>query len=275
MKDQTLFFILKPRKIYLIPERASLQTPMPPPPAANGSSIQQRLSAALELFAFCLHRLAAGKRYSLGLMKNILIAVFLLAISAISYAADSYSSVEKYLEAATDNRPRDFTYKLSSDHPPKVPNVYGVLIRKNNTCTTIFVLERTVKGFVLTDQSRSFLCLDKGYVEFIKARSNNRFDIQLYTPAYGYAFRYRYKKMRNRWRLIGYDVEHIRDEYMGGVKDRKSVNYLTNTCSDKTFKHGKLITERKIRTRANLPEFILSNFDPHNTDHGWSCRAGQ
>ena len=44
-----------------------MQTPPPTLPAVNGGSVQQGLSAAYELFAFCLHRLAAHKRYSLGL----------------------------------------------------------------------------------------------------------------------------------------------------------------------------------------------------------------
>jgi hypothetical protein len=37
----------------------------------NGGSVQQGLSAAYNIFAFCLHSLAADKRYSLGLMKII------------------------------------------------------------------------------------------------------------------------------------------------------------------------------------------------------------
>lgn len=194
-------------------------------------------------------------------MKNTLITVYLLVISTISYAAESYLSVEKYLETATDNRLSDFTYKLSSDHAPKVQNVYGVLIRNDNTCTTIFVLERNVNGFVLSGQSPQFLCVDRAYVESIKALTRNRFDIQLNAPAYGYAFRYRYKKIRNRWRLIGYDVEQPRD-YMNAINKSSSLNYLTNTCLFKTFKNGKLVTEQK--KRANLPKLFLSTFGPAN-----------
>ncbi len=196
-------------------------------------------------------------------MKNTLIAVFLLAISACSYAEESYSSVEKYLEAATHNRLSDFTYKLSSDNPPKVPNVYGVLIRKNNNCTNIFVLERTVKGFVLTGQSPEFLCIDRANVKFIKARKKDRFDIQLDTPSV-YTFLYRYKKMNNRWRLIGDDMEVVLD-YSTDVRRRKSVNYLTNTCLEKIFKNRKLVTEQK--SRVNLPKYFLSDFHPNNIEY--------
>ena len=43
------------------------QTPMSPPQTVNGGSVQQGLSAAYAIFAFCLHRLAADKRYSFDL----------------------------------------------------------------------------------------------------------------------------------------------------------------------------------------------------------------
>ena len=44
---------------------------MPPPSAIQGgASVQQNLSAAYESFAFCKHRRAADKRYSLSRMNN-------------------------------------------------------------------------------------------------------------------------------------------------------------------------------------------------------------
>ena len=52
---------------------ATLQPPMPPPSAIQGDgSVQQGLSAAYESIAFCKHRRAADKRYSLGCTGGIM-----------------------------------------------------------------------------------------------------------------------------------------------------------------------------------------------------------
>ena len=57
---------------------------MPPPSAIQGDgSVQQGLSAAYESIAFCKHRRAADKRYSLGVIAG---ALFLAAITKSSAA---------------------------------------------------------------------------------------------------------------------------------------------------------------------------------------------
>lgn len=122
------------------------------------------------------------------------IVVLFPATFVTSLAAESYPSVEKYLEAATDNRLSDFNHKLSTTRSRQVPDIFGVLTSKDNSCSTIFVLERIAKGLTLTEQSPTFLCLDSGYVESIKGLSSKRFEIQLHAPKYDFSYRFRFKK---------------------------------------------------------------------------------
>lgn len=213
----------------------------------------------------------------LGTGMNKIIAFILAFCVALTCAAQTYSSFEKYAEDVYRQPITDLNVDAAEHSSNSAKFVFGILGQKQRPATgeqtaVVFIVEELSDGKVReVTKSKpfrfSYECCRLN-IEAIEAQSDRRFSIQInHSGACTSGFEiYRFAKIENSWRVSGRDsTQNLCDD-----DDKSSLewsaNFLTGRTIEKRFRGNKLVSDKTVK--KSFPAFPLAEFAMFDSRYG-------
>ncbi len=205
-----------------------------------------------------------------------LIALVLSIYSCWANGAETFPTIEAYLERATGKPNAALAWDAASHSSPPGKRVFGIV--RGEQMATVVILDEQPGGEVReVASSKPFAFFDpkdRMKVESVEAQSDKRFSIQIgfqnvcSTP---FTFDlYRFTRIGQSWYVSGLDSTRClwgdEGEAGGDSRMERSSNFLTGKVIERKFRKNMLVSERSKKTP--FPQFPLAEFVPFDERHG-------
>lgn len=202
---------------------------------------------------------------------NRLLTFILTFCAALSCAAQTYSTFEKYTEQVYRQPFIELNVDAAEHSSNSAKFIFGIVGQKQQPVTgeqtaVVFIVEGLPDGktreIVRSKPFRfSYECC-RSNIEVVEAQSDRSFSIQInHSGACTSGFEiYRFAKIESSWQVSGRDSTQNLCDGPGESRLEWSANFLTGRTIEKRFNGSKLVsnkTEKKHFPRFPLADFIL------------------